>query len=248
MLVSPWVVRLFCYGLTPRPGTATFDRADGGLPPVGKDSGQGNPFMQMLAPDILAEARELPLSYMIVTLGIGLVLWLWGSWGWRFWLVLVTTLLAGIAGLKYGPAFDIQPLVAGLLVAIALGALALALMRILVFVASGCAGWWLAQSLTLNPQEQIACFLAGGVLGVIFFRQWIAMLTSLAGTLLIAYASLCIASRFGWIDVVAFTTQHAPLLNWGCAAGTVLGVLVQFLLQQGGARIGKKESRSRKAA
>jgi hypothetical protein len=31
---------------------------------------------------------------------------------------------------------------------------------------------------------------------------------------------------------VAFTTQHAPLLNWGCAACTVLGVLIQLLRQR----------------
>src|SRR5260370_1371229 len=71
--------------------------------------------MQLLAPDILSEARELSLPLVLTGLGVGLMIWLLGWQAHRFWLVLVTTVGAGVFGLYSGPANGTQPLVAGVL-------------------------------------------------------------------------------------------------------------------------------------
>jgi hypothetical protein len=197
--------------------------------------------MVLLAPDLLKEALGLSPVLCAAGLVLGLFLWLWGGRAFRFWLVLATTLLAGVGGLWLGPLLNMQPLVAGLLLAVAAGALALALVRLLIFLAVGLLGFGLAQSLSPNLQESLACFVAGGLLGVLLFQLWVTVLTSFLGTLLMGYSSLLLLARFSSVDVVAFTTQHAPLLNWGCAACTVLGVLIQLLRQR---RQGQKPVRA----
>jgi hypothetical protein len=54
-------------------------------------------------------------------------------------------------------------------------------------------------------------------------------LTSLLGTLLMAYAGLCLADQLGTLNGVAWAKAHAGLLNWGCAGTALAGWVVQFL-------------------
>src|SRR5262249_52416225 len=85
--------------------------------------------MQLLAPDVLAEAQGLSVAVTVTGLVAGLLVWLYG-WRWhRFWTVLGATLLAGVLGLYSAPTYGVQPLVGGLLLAVAAGALALSLVR-----------------------------------------------------------------------------------------------------------------------
>ena len=99
--------------------------------------------MNLVAPDILEEVRQLPLFLLGIGLAIGLLLWLYGGRGHRFWLVLAMTTAGGVFGLYFGAAYSLQPLVAGLLLAVTAGALALALARVILFVAGGAACIWL---------------------------------------------------------------------------------------------------------
>lgn len=188
--------------------------------------------MQLLAPDILAEARGLSPLLTFAGLAIGLFLWLFGGRAHRFWLALALTLTAGLVGLMYGPAYGMQPLVAGLLLAVSVGALALAVVRILVFAAGGLAGLVLAQAVAPHWDEQLACFLAGGLVGVWLYRFWITALASLTGTLLMAYSGLCLADRFGKVNSSGLATRNGALLNWACASITAVGLVVQFLLDR----------------
>jgi len=141
-----------------------------------------------------------------------------------------------------------QPLVAGLLLAVSVGALALALVRILLFLAGGLAGLVVIQTVAPALDEPLACFLAGGLLGVLLYRFWVAALTSLAGTLLMGYSGLCLLERFTKVNSVALTQQHGPLLNWGCAFGAGLGLLVQFLLERRHKRRQKQREEAKNAA
>src|SRR5437762_2445800 len=104
--------------------------------------------MYLVSPDILREARELPVSLLSLGVLIGVLLWMLGAYSHRFWLVLAMTVGAGIHGLLYGPAYGMQPLVAGLLLAVATGALALSLVRVLVFAAGGVAALALARGMS----------------------------------------------------------------------------------------------------
>ncbi|HZV06984.1 MAG TPA: hypothetical protein VE999_18015 [Gemmataceae bacterium] len=188
--------------------------------------------MQLLAPDILEEARLLSPVLSGTGVAIGFLLWSLGGRTHRFWLAMSVTLTAGLLGLTLGKDYGMQPLVAGLLLAVSAGALALSLVRILLFAAGGLAALGLMHSLAPSWDEPIAVFLVGGLFGVLLYRFWIVTFSSLIGALLMSYSALALSDRLRIVDSVAWTTKNGPLLNWGCAALIVLGILVQFLMER----------------
>ena len=188
--------------------------------------------MVLVAPDILNEVRQLPWIVLAVGVAVGLLLWLFGGRGHRFWLVLALTVAGGVVGLRFGAAYEVQPLVAGLLLAVTAGALALALLRVLLFLAGGAACVALAHAVAPSLDEPAVCFLVGGLLGVLLYKVWVSALSSLAGTLLIAYSILGILNKAHLFDAVAWADQQTPLLTWACGALAVLGLLAQVLLER----------------
>jgi hypothetical protein len=191
--------------------------------------------------DLLSEGRGLSPYIPGVGLFVGLLLWVMGSRGHRFWLSMAVTVVAGLAGLQAAPALGVQPLVSGLLLAVCAGALALALVRLLVFAIVGVGSLALAQAVTPGWNEPVIFFLAGGLIGVVFFRLWLMALTSLAGTILIAYCGLCLAASLGNMDVVSFAKTQGRLLQFGCLGLALLGVFTQFVLER--RRANKKKQR-----
>jgi hypothetical protein len=197
--------------------------------------------MHLVAPDILAEARGLSLAASGTAVVVGLLLWLFGAWGHRFWLVLATTLAAGVLGLSHGPDFGVQRLVAGLMLGVTAGVLALSLVRLLAFVAGGLAGLLTAQALAPAWEEAFVAFFASGLLGLLLFRLWMRLLTSLAGTLLTVHGGILLADRLGKIHAVEWTTRRQTLLDWAAAGAVLLGVLAQWLLERRRARLKREQ-------
>ncbi len=206
--------------------------------------------MQLVAPEILAEACKLSWYLNASALALGLFLWLYGARGHRFWIALVITAAAGLIGLYQGPAYNVQPLVAGLLLALAAGALALSLVRVFLFIAGGFTSLALLEGIAPGWGEPIVTFLVGGLAGIFLYHFWITTLTSLCGTLLIAYSSLCLLHRVRAFDAPTWSGRNGPLLNWACGALTVLGVVLQFLLERRRKRKAKeaKDAKDAKAA
>lgn len=189
--------------------------------------------MQLFAPDILEASRQLSVVQCGVGVALGLLLWLTGWWGHRFWIVLVTTVITGIAGLTIGPAQGMKPLVAGLLCAIAGGVLALALVRVVAFAAGGAAAYLAIHALAPKAWDgPLAGFLVGGLLGLLLFRLWTMALTSFVGTLLASYSALSLLDRLGKLSAVTWADEQRSLLNGICLGGTVAGILVQYLLER----------------
>ena len=188
--------------------------------------------MVLVAPDILNEVRQLPWYLLAIGLALGLLLWLFGGRSHRFWLVLLMTVVGGVLGLYFGPAYDVQRLVAGLLLAVAAGALALSLARVLLFIVGGAICVWLAHTIAPAWDAPAVCFLVGGLLGVLLYRVWVTALSSLAGTLLLAYSILGLLSASGVCDAVGWAGEQTALLNWACGAFAVLGLLAQLLLER----------------
>ena len=93
--------------------------------------------MHLVDLEIVTAGQGLSVMASAVGLGVGGVVWLLGGLSYRFWIVLLITLGAGVYGLSVGPAFAVQPLVSALLLAIAGGVMALALARVGAFVAGG---------------------------------------------------------------------------------------------------------------
>jgi hypothetical protein len=163
---------------------------------------------------------------------LGTLLWLFGGRSHRFWLAMAVTLSAGLLGLMLGKHYGMQPLVAGLLLAVSAGALALSLVRILLFAAGGIAALGGMHMIAPTWEEPIAVFLVGGLIGVLLYRFWIITFSSVIGVLLLSYSGLALLDRLHMVNSVAWVEQKGPLLNWGCGALMIMGIVVQFLLDR----------------
>lgn len=188
--------------------------------------------MQLLAPEILTETRGLSVPLSATGLTLGLLLWLFGWRGHRFWIVLIATVSAGILGLYTSPSVGTKSLVAGLLLAVAAGALALALVRVVAFLCSGFLTWTIVHTLLPTWNEPLVCILVGGLVGLVLFRLWTMTLTSLTGSLLLLYFGLSLADQCGKMDAVVFAQLQSLLLNWACGLLTLVGLIGQVLLDR----------------
>jgi hypothetical protein len=188
--------------------------------------------MQLIAPDILADASGLAPGLSACGILLGLALWLFGWRRHRFWVVLGLTLAGGVYGLNEGASLHAQPVVAGIALACAAGLLALSLARLIAFSAAGLAALLAVQSLVPTWDQPLVSFVSGGILGVLLFRLWVMALTSLAGALLMTYSGLCLAERLAKLNPAEFAERRTTLLNWACGGLAALGLLLQLLLNR----------------
>jgi hypothetical protein len=195
--------------------------------------------MQFVAPDILSDVAGFSPAVSCPAFGLGLLLWLLGWRKHRFWIVFLATLASGLVGLYSGAGHATQPIVAGVLLAVAVGAMALALVRVIAFGAGGVAASLVMHALAPQWQQPLISFLAGGLVGLLLFRVWTMVLTSAAGTLLMAYSGLCLVKTFAKVDVVALAETQTTLISWICTGVVLLGLVVQLLLDR--PRKGKKK-------
>ena len=192
--------------------------------------------MEWVTPDIVAECCGLSLGVILTSAGIGLVLWLLGWWSHRFWIVLTTTVLAGVYGLHEAAALKTHPLVAGTLLAIAAGILALHLVRLAAFMAGGFVALVLVQAALPTFEQPLAVFIVAGLASLFLFRWFLMALTSLLGATLLCYSGLAILNHRGIFDAVAWIEQGAPMLNWVCGLMAIMGFAFQFLFDRRGRR------------
>ena len=184
--------------------------------------------MQLIAPDILAEARGLTGAMTGTICVLGFALWLFG-WRWhRFWIVAGITLASGLIGLNAGRTTNgTQVMAVGILLAVSAGLLALQLAKVLAFVAGGCGAWLAVQWVLPQAQELWAVFLSGGLFGLLLYRLWTMLLTSLLGALFACHAGILLAEQIFHFDSVAWATRNIPALNGVGVGVVVLGILLQ---------------------
>ena len=183
--------------------------------------------MQLISPDVLAEARGLSPGAAGFLLFVGFLLWAFG-WRWhKFWVVFAITLASGLLGLTAGRSAGTQVMVVGVLLAVAAGMLALELAKILAFVTGGVAAWVAAEAMLPQAQELWAVFMCGGLLGVALYRVWTMIATSFVGILVCWHSLLVMADSFVPLDAPSFAAEYASALNGGVLAAALLGVLVQ---------------------
>jgi hypothetical protein len=190
--------------------------------------------MQLIAPDILAEARGLTDAMSGTLCLLGGALWLFG-WRWhRFWIVASVTLGAGLGGLHAGRATGgPQILVVGVLLAMSAGMLALELARIFAFVAAGSAAWLAALWVFPQAHDLWAVFLLGGLVGLVLYRVWTMLLTSLVGVLLASHAALLLLEPLLKFDAVQWVNANQAAVNGGAIALALLGIPLQALVSRG---------------
>ena len=188
--------------------------------------------MYIIATDILADLCGLSLGLLIALVPVGLALWLLGWWSHRFWIVLATTVLAGVFGLLEATTWRAQPIVVAVLLAIAAGVLALALVRVITFTAGGLAGVYFMQFALPTLNQPAICFLISGLLCLLLFRWFFMTLTSLLGASLLAYGTLALMHFHETIDSLAWSTENATLLTILCGAATLFGFAFQFFFDR----------------
>jgi hypothetical protein len=192
--------------------------------------------MQLVAPDILEQARGLSVPVCATGLALGALLWIFGWSANRFWIAFFATIAAGVFGLQEGPARGVQPLIAGLSLAIVAGVTAVLLVRLLAYFAGGVAGLLLVHVLVPHWDEPVVCILAGGLLGVALFRFWVMALTSCGGVMLMVYSGLCLLDALRQVDMMTWADRYATALNWGCCSAALVGLIGQFLMERARAR------------
>jgi hypothetical protein len=188
--------------------------------------------MYLVAPDILADACGLSFGLILLTVPAGLLLWLLGWWSHRFWVVLLTTVLAGVAGLHYGGDFHAPPLLAAVLLALSAGVLALALVRLVAFAAGGLAGVLLVQAAYPALAQPLIVFLVCGLITLFLFRPCTMALTSLAGSLVLTAAALMLMHHYSLLDAPTYCEQSATLLNWIAGLLAAAGFALQLALER----------------
>ncbi|MFO0810036.1 MAG: hypothetical protein U0746_15550 [Gemmataceae bacterium] len=204
--------------------------------------------MQLIAPDLFAEVAKLSWGACAIGLALGVLVWLTGWWQHRFWTVATITAVAGIVGLQSGRNANVQPLVAGLLAALAAGWMALELAKVLAFLGGGATGSVLVQTFVPNVHDPLIAFLAGGLLGVVLFRLWMLTFTSLVGSLLMAYCGLGLASVAMKYDSAALVNEKAGVLNAAVGGGVLIGVLIQGRFDSWRSSAGKRKKAKAMAA
>jgi hypothetical protein len=184
--------------------------------------------MQLIDPDILTQARGLTAAMSGTLCVLGAALWLFG-WRWhRFWVVSGITLAAGLLGLNAGRAAGgTQIMAVGILLAVSAGMLALELAKVFAFVAGGCGAWLAIQWVFPQAQELWAVFLSGGLFGVLLYRLWTMLLTSLIGVLMAGHAALLLLEPLTAFDAVKWVAANQAAINGTVVGLTVLGILLQ---------------------
>lgn len=183
--------------------------------------------MQLLAPDILTEGRGLTGAMLGTVCVLGFALWVFG-WRWhRFWVVAGITLGAGLIGLNAGRTGGTQVLAVGILLAVGAGMMALELAKVFAFVAGGIGAWLAVQWVLPQAQELWAVFLSGGLFGLLLYRLWTMLLTSLMGVLLAGHSGVLLLERTLKFDAVAWAEANLVALNGATVTLVVLGILVQ---------------------
>src|SRR5262249_20319097 len=113
--------------------------------------------MQLIAADVLSDANGLSIPFCVAGIILGLSLWSLG-WHWhRFWIVVATTVAAGLYGLSSHQSIGPRMLAAGLLLAISAGILAVDMSRFLAFAAGGLSCWLIVHKILPTLQEPLLC-------------------------------------------------------------------------------------------
>jgi hypothetical protein len=188
--------------------------------------------MYLIAPDILADACGLSVGQIWLIVPAGLVLWLLGWRSHRFWVVLFTTVIAGVYGLVAGADYQAPPLVAAVLLALSAGVLALALVRLFAFAAGGLAGVLLVHAAYPALHQPLITFLVCGLVSLLLFRLCAMALTSLGGALLLTSAALMLLNHYALLDAATYCEQSATLLNWVVSLLAFGGFVIQFALDR----------------
>ncbi|MEZ6143623.1 MAG: hypothetical protein R3B84_23915 [Zavarzinella sp.] len=193
--------------------------------------------MNLIAVDILAEARGLTMGVTGTGVAVGLALLLFGWKFHRVWTVAGVTVAGGIFGLTAGHADGRSALVLALLLSVSAGMLALEFARIFAFLAAGSTMWLIFHRLFPAWHDLWVVFLAGGLAGLLLYRFWTMILTSFIGTMLFFHAGLTMMGHLFEKNMAVWAGNHRTILSIGISVITLIGFLFQIFWHRWRARV-----------
>lgn len=195
--------------------------------------------MEIVSSKLVAEASELPSVVLVLTAAIGPLLWVLGWRIHRALFVAASTLVGGMYGLAHGPAFGLYPAVAAGLMSLSAGGLAMAAMRIGVFVVFGALLELAVRSTIANHVDEqsqawlrVSAFLIGGLLSLLCYRFLVIAFTSLLGAYLLLLGGMAFALRQGEFDTVGMASDRPVLVSAIWIGLGLAGILGQYVLEK----------------
>lgn len=154
---------------------------------------------------LAARLSALPQVYIFALVIAGLALLVAGYKIYRVALVLSGIVAGAIIGVTLGRAFNINPVVVGIICAVVMGILALPLQKVLFFIAGGAIGViFVAPTLAVIfkslderfwPLWLFLGFVMLGVLMVLFFKQIVIIATAIEGAVLVSFGCVMLIQR-----------------------------------------------------
>jgi hypothetical protein len=182
----------------------------------------------MFPPNIMEEVVQLSPAALWIAVGISLVLLILGYQLYKFWIVFVATVAAGLVGLYQGPVWGVHPALGAGLAALAGGILSLSLFRLFAFLSGGIALAVATGLVVPGPGEMLILFVVGGLIALLLERFWMALASSFLGSWLLAFALLGLLDRGKKLDAVTWVEDNTKLLPILVGVGTLLGAGIQY--------------------
>ena len=194
--------------------------------------------MQILSQEALARLVDIPLPLVVAALVLAPVFWVLG---WRLHRVLFVasvSLIAGMYGLVHGPKIlGINEYFAGILLAVGVGGVAIALVRIGAFVACGLVADSIAAKVApeyfdpslLGPVRVVA-FVAGGLLSVFFYRLVVVLITASLGAAMMVAGVVSLTHQSSSYDALAGGDDLQMIIAGAFVVLVLIGTGVQYLL------------------
>jgi len=182
--------------------------------------------------DLLEDVRRLSPGLLFVALLVGVLLWGFGGRLYRFWVILLATLLGGAAGLEMGPSLGLQRLIAAALFGATAGALALSLFDVVVFLLGGAAATLGVLQIGTGQTDPLPFFLAGGLAFLLFRGFFLVVFTAAIGTALIGAGVIGLMESKLETGAPGWPEAHTDLVAGIGAVVCLLGCLAQWLTRK----------------
>ncbi|MSR30740.1 MAG: hypothetical protein EXR99_04465 [Gemmataceae bacterium] len=188
--------------------------------------------MHFLDPEIFADVNKLSALTLIFLAAFSLLLWTMGYTTHKFWVVFLSTGLAGYFGFETGPAMGMQPLLSALLFGFSAGILSLALIRVFVFLLGGMTGASLAGVFLPAGDPWVAALLVGGLLAILLYPFWFTGFSSLLGTIGFTYGILALLDRLNAVDGAGLLDKKPGLVDAVAMCMVVIGAIIQYYIHR----------------
>jgi hypothetical protein len=178
--------------------------------------------------DLLEDVRRLSPGLLLLAFLVGCMLWGFGGRLYRFWVILLATLLGGAAGLEMGPNLGLQRLVAAALFGATAGALALSLFDVVVFLLGGASATLVVLQIGTGQTDPLPFFLAGGLAFLLLRSLFLVVFTAAVGTALMGAGVLGLMESKLETGAAGWPEFHADLLAGIAAVICLVGCVAQW--------------------